>query len=69
MYVHNEKELVAKRLKGQRLVIPDMRPIFAHWPRGQNENYQVVKDIIEKRLAAYVTSPLRLVFHFRICKY
>ncbi|KAI1775012.1 terpenoid synthase [Hypoxylon cercidicola] len=52
MYVRNEKELVAKRLKGQRLVIPDMRPIFAHWPRGQNENYQVVKDIIDKRFAA-----------------
>ncbi|KAI1769448.1 terpenoid synthase [Hypoxylon sp. FL1150] len=52
MYVHNEKELVAKRLRGQRLVIPDMRPIFAHWPRGQNENYQGVKDAVEKRLAA-----------------
>ncbi|KAI2621235.1 terpenoid synthase [Hypoxylon sp. NC1633] len=52
MHDHNEKELLAKRLKGQRLVISDMRPIFAHWPRGQNENYQAVKDIIDKRFAA-----------------
>ncbi|KAI4863332.1 terpenoid synthase [Hypoxylon rubiginosum] len=52
MHSHNEKELVAKGLKGQRLVIPDMRPIFAHWPSGQNENYQAMKDIIDERLAA-----------------
>ncbi|KAI0160981.1 terpenoid synthase [Hypoxylon sp. FL1284] len=47
----NEKKLLLKRLKGQRLVIPDMRPIFAHWPRGRNENYEVVKDAINRRLA------------------
>ncbi|KAI1379567.1 terpenoid synthase [Hypoxylon crocopeplum] len=51
MYDHNEKELLAKRLKGQKLVIPDMRPIFSHWPRGQNENYQEIKDMVDKRFA------------------
>lgn len=57
MYVHGDKELVVKRLKGQKLVIPDMRPIFAHWPCGQNEGYQAMKNIIDKRLAAYVANP------------
>ncbi|XXG98202.1 hypothetical protein Hte_004523 [Hypoxylon texense] len=51
MHSHSEKELVSKRLKGQKLVIPDMRPIFAHWPSGRNENYQAMKDIVDKRLA------------------
>ncbi|KAI8958720.1 terpenoid synthase [Daldinia sp. FL1419] len=51
MQNYSEKELVAKRLKGQRLVIPDIRPIFAHWPSEQNENYETVKDIIDKRIA------------------
>ncbi|KAL7627996.1 hypothetical protein AAE478_002192 [Parahypoxylon ruwenzoriense] len=53
MDVVNEKTLLAEALKGQRLVIPDMRPIFAHWPCGQNENYQVVKDTTEKKLIAH----------------
>nr|AHY23920.1 terpene synthase [Hypoxylon sp. E7406B] len=52
MYDYREKELLAKRLKGQRLVIPDMRPIFAHWPCGQNEKYQEMKDMIDTRLAS-----------------
>ncbi|KAI5865168.1 terpenoid synthase [Durotheca rogersii] len=47
-----EKAILAKKLKGQRLVIPDMRPIFAHWPRGLHENYQVVKDVLDKQFAA-----------------
>ncbi|KAI1460328.1 terpenoid synthase [Annulohypoxylon moriforme] len=52
MYDYNEKELLVKKLKGQRLCIPDMRPIFAHWPCGQNENYEAMKEVIDKRLAA-----------------
>ncbi|KAI1206458.1 terpenoid synthase [Annulohypoxylon truncatum] len=52
MYNYNEKELLVKKLKGQRLSIPDMRPIFAHWPRGQNENYEATKETIDKQLAA-----------------
>ncbi|KAI0388027.1 terpenoid synthase [Hypomontagnella monticulosa] len=52
MACYNEKELLAKSLKGQRLVIPDMRPIFAHWPRGENENYQRMKAVVDDRLAA-----------------
>ncbi|KAI1474627.1 terpenoid synthase [Daldinia eschscholtzii] len=46
----NEKELVANSLKGQRLVIPDIRPIFAHWPSEEHEQYQTVKEIIDKQI-------------------
>ncbi|KAI2621516.1 terpenoid synthase [Hypomontagnella submonticulosa] len=53
MTSYNEKELLAKGLKGQRLVIPDMRPIFAHWPRGENENYRKMKAVVDDRLAAH----------------
>ncbi|KAI1386707.1 terpenoid synthase [Hypoxylon trugodes] len=52
MSSHSEKELLAKRLKGQKLVIPDIRPIFAHWPSRVNENYQEVKEEVDNRLAA-----------------
>ncbi|KAI0889255.1 terpenoid synthase [Annulohypoxylon maeteangense] len=51
MYNYTEKELLVKKLKGQRLSIPDMRPIFSHWPSGQNENYETMKEMIDKRLA------------------
>ncbi|KAK6957483.1 hypothetical protein Daesc_000269 [Daldinia eschscholtzii] len=47
----NEKELVANSLKGQRLVIPDIRPIFAHWPSEEHEQYQTVKERIDKQIA------------------
>ncbi|KAI1093071.1 terpenoid synthase [Rostrohypoxylon terebratum] len=52
MYDYNEKELLAKKLKGQRLSIPDMRPILAHWPRGKNKNYEAIKKMIDERIAA-----------------
>ncbi|KAI1102360.1 terpenoid synthase [Jackrogersella minutella] len=52
MHDGNEKELLAKMLKGQRLVIPDMRPIFAHWPSGQNEHYETMKEVVDKQLDA-----------------
>lgn len=52
----NERQALAEKLKGQKLTIPDMRPIFAHWPGGQNENYEVVKGVIEKELRSYVFS-------------
>lgn len=54
MCSQNDREALAGRLKGQKLVIPDMKPMFAHWPGGLNENYQVVKKIIEKELRPYV---------------
>ncbi|KAI1807197.1 terpenoid synthase [Daldinia bambusicola] len=47
----SEKELVAQRLKGQWLVIPDIRPIFAHWPSEVNEHYQTMKEIMDRQLA------------------
>ncbi|OTA59249.1 terpenoid synthase [Hypoxylon sp. EC38] len=62
---YNEKELLAKRLKGQRLVIPDMRSIFAHWPSARNENYQAVKDAVDERLAKQtMTDEARTSFHY-----
>ncbi|KAI0128049.1 terpenoid synthase [Hypoxylon sp. NC0597] len=62
---YNEKELLAKRLKGQRLVIPDMHPIFAHWPSGQHEDYQAVKEMVEKRLDTQsMTDGARQTFNY-----
>ncbi len=58
-YNDNERELLAKTLKGQRLVIPNMRPIFAHWPVGQNKHYPVVKETMSNQLETYAShSPL-----------
>ncbi|KAI1077091.1 terpenoid synthase [Whalleya microplaca] len=48
---NNEKVLLAKQLKGQRLVIPDMRQIFAHWPSGHNEYFKEGKQIVDERIA------------------
>ncbi|KAI1470376.1 terpenoid synthase [Daldinia caldariorum] len=47
----NEKESVAQKLKGQWLIIPDIRPIFAQWPSGENKHYQTVKEIVDRQLA------------------
>ena len=46
MTFRNQRKDLARRLQGQRLVIPDMRPIFAYWPGGQNENYQAVREAL-----------------------
>ncbi|KAI1632756.1 isoprenoid synthase domain-containing protein [Biscogniauxia mediterranea] len=46
----NDRTLLAKKLSGQRLVIPDMRPLFCHWPSRVNENYEAMREAVEKRL-------------------
>ncbi|KAK9418128.1 putative F-box domain-containing protein [Seiridium unicorne] len=46
-----ETNLLANRLKGQKLVIPDLKPIFSHWPSGQNGHYTRMKDVVQKKVA------------------
>ncbi|KAI0526002.1 isoprenoid synthase domain-containing protein [Xylaria bambusicola] len=53
MHTLNQKNLLAQRLSGQKLVVPDMRPIMSHWPCGQHDDYKVVKGAVEKRLAIF----------------
>ncbi len=50
----NQRMLLAQRLSGQKLVIPDMRPVLSHWPCGQHENYEAVKSVVDRRFAMYV---------------
>ncbi|ETS87345.1 hypothetical protein PFICI_01173 [Pestalotiopsis fici W106-1] len=45
-----ETQVLAKRLKGQKLVIPDLKPIFSHWPSLANENYGRMKDVVDRKL-------------------
>ncbi|KAI4598371.1 hypothetical protein KJ359_002780 [Pestalotiopsis sp. 9143b] len=42
--------MLAKSLKGQTLLIPDLKPIFSHWPSLENENYSRMKDVVDKKL-------------------
>ncbi|KAI2607088.1 terpenoid synthase [Hypoxylon fragiforme] len=51
MHNQNEKAALAERLRGQKLIIPDLHPVFAHWPCGQNKHYQVMKEVLDKRFA------------------
>ncbi|KAI1485388.1 isoprenoid synthase domain-containing protein [Biscogniauxia mediterranea] len=45
----NDRTLLAEKLSGQRLVIPDMRPLFGHWPSRVNKNYEAMREIVEKK--------------------
>ncbi|GAW12211.1 hypothetical protein ANO14919_015720 [Xylariales sp. No.14919] len=47
----NQKTLLAQRLTGQKLVIPDLRQILSHWPCGQHEDYEAVKGAVDKRFS------------------
>lgn len=47
MCSENEREALAKRLKGQKLVIPNMQPIFTNWPSGQHESYPEMKGVFD----------------------
>ncbi|KAI1755150.1 isoprenoid synthase domain-containing protein [Xylaria castorea] len=53
MHTVDQRMLLARRLSGQTLVIPDMRPIMSHWPCGKHEDYEVVKEAVDKRFALY----------------
>ncbi|KAI1155245.1 isoprenoid synthase domain-containing protein [Nemania diffusa] len=51
MHTVNERLLLAQKLSGQKLFIPDMRPILSHWPCSQHKDYEVVKKALDKRFA------------------
>ncbi|KAI1351439.1 isoprenoid synthase domain-containing protein [Xylaria sp. FL0043] len=51
MHTANQKMQLAQRLSGQKLVIPDIRPLLSHWPSGQHEEYNIVKSAVNKRFA------------------
>ncbi|KAI5926298.1 isoprenoid synthase domain-containing protein [Camillea tinctor] len=55
MHHINDRALLAKKLCGRRLIIPDMRPLFRHWPSRVNENYEVMRNIVERRLTPLLT--------------
>jgi hypothetical protein len=50
-----ETQILAKKLKGKKLVIPDLKPIFSHWPSQQSEHYAKTKDAVQRKLSMYVT--------------
>ncbi|GAP84914.2 putative terpene synthase family protein [Rosellinia necatrix] len=50
MHTSNQRALLAHKLSGQTLVIPDMRPIMSHWPCQQHEDYVAVKSAVERRV-------------------
>lgn len=45
------------RLKGQTLRIPDLRPLFSHWPTALSPNYHELTEIIEAELIDLVPNP------------
>ncbi|KAI1865449.1 uncharacterized protein JN550_008206 [Neoarthrinium moseri] len=45
-----------QRLKGQQLVIPDLRPMFSHWSSGTNEHYMRMKESVDKKLSLILPS-------------
>ncbi|KAI0544874.1 isoprenoid synthase domain-containing protein [Xylaria curta] len=53
MHTVTNRMLLAQRLSGQHLIIPDMRPIMSHWPCGKHEDYEVVKKAVDKRFALF----------------
>ncbi|KAI1126095.1 isoprenoid synthase domain-containing protein [Nemania abortiva] len=52
MHAINERLLLAQSLSGQRLLIPDMRPIMSHWPCDQHNDYEAVKSAVDERFAS-----------------
>ncbi|KAI1259784.1 terpenoid synthase [Xylariaceae sp. FL1019] len=59
MHILNERQYLAQRLSGQRLSIPDIRPIMAHWPSGEHEDYQLVKTAVDKRFSRVASEEAR----------
>ncbi|KAI1328344.1 terpenoid synthase [Xylariaceae sp. FL0255] len=52
----NNRLQLAHKLAGQRLVIPDMRPIMSHWPSQQHGDYEIMRAAVDKRFARLLTS-------------
>jgi hypothetical protein len=55
MHTVNQRQLLARKLSGQTLVIPDMRPIMSHWPCKQHKDYAAIKSAVERRLGSFTS--------------
>lgn len=55
MHTVNQRQLLAHKLSGQTLVIPDMRPIMSHWPCKQHEDYATIKSAVERRVDSFAS--------------
>ena len=51
-------------LRGQSVVIPDLRTLFDHWPQGVNPEVERLREDVENRLEMYIpNSPSIAMFH------
>ena len=51
-------------LRGQSLVIPDLRTLFDHWPQGVNPEVERLREDVESRLEMYNPNPASMtMFH------
>lgn len=49
-----DKQAVFDSLRDQELRIPDLRPMFEHWPQSRNIHYQGLIPIVDRKLEGYV---------------
>lgn len=42
-------------LAGQKLNIPNLVPVFAHWKQGVNPSYERVKAVVNQRLESLIS--------------
>lgn len=52
----NSRKQLALSLKGQKIHIPDLSPIFQSWPHRVNANVDSIRQDIEERLERYEDS-------------
>ena len=46
-------DAILKKLQGQTIVLPDLEPIFAGWPRGVNQNLEQLRRDVDHWLGRY----------------
>ncbi len=46
----NEQDIVLASLKGQKVRIPDLHPVFFGWPQDVNKNMPSIKTAINEIL-------------------
>jgi hypothetical protein len=59
------RKQLAMLLKGQRVHIPDLSPIFQDWPQAINCDVDSVRPDTDKLLERYVVGDIALVPYFR----
>ena len=47
---HNERSQLLASLKGQRIHIPNLRPIFSGWPARVNPNREALVPFVDETL-------------------